>query len=536
MSPTSENASRVLASTLSGTTLLIFVQLASRLFIFLSNQMVLRSLSPSILGIAAQLELFLISILYFSRESIRTAIQRQPAQFFSPNSGGRDADINSANGDQKSSQAQSNASQSIVNMSYLSPGIGILLATTFAACYMHFAPYEVSETPFYQISVIVTAIASLIELSTEPFFAVVQNYMLYKERAAVEISAAFMKSLAVCGVSVWAAWHSYSLGALPFALGYLSYSFTLVCGYSLVLMHMRGGWDFSFRLTRIKSSNISEYFAGRFPWPLISLSSNVFFQSIVKHLLTQGDSMILAALASLEDQGIYSLASNYGGLLARILFQPIEESSRALFSSLLSSKVSENQGANIKAAKSHLVNIMQGYMVLSILIFPLGPALVPRILHILGGQRWTVPDVDTLLALYCYYIPFLAFNGISEAFVSSTASPAEVRKQAGWMSLFSTCFALAAYLFLQIGGLGARGLVYANIVNMAVRIIWSFSFIRRYLRQYKQDLALAEFSVRPHTYVAGAVITAVLYQAEFWPKFNGALTPFIFGAIYILLV
>ncbi|KKK24430.1 hypothetical protein ARAM_001975 [Aspergillus rambellii] len=176
------------------------------------------------------------------------------------------------------------------------------------------------------------------------------------------------------------------------------------------------------------------------------------------------------------------------------------------------SKVSENQGANIKAAKSHLVNIMQGYM------------------------RWTVPDVDTLLALYCYYIPFLAFNGISEAFVSSTASPAEVRKQAGWMSLFSTCFALAAYLFLQIGGLGARGLVYANIVNMAVRIIWSFSFIRRYLRQYKQDLALAEFSVRPHTYVAGAVITAVLYQAEFWPKFNGALTPFIFGAIYILLV
>ncbi|KAL4927445.1 Rft protein-domain-containing protein [Aspergillus undulatus] len=537
MSRPAENASSILVSAMSGTTNLIFVQLASRLFIFASNQLILRSLSPSVLGIAAQLELFLISILYFSRESIRAAIQRQPLQ--SPVSSaatGKEKDAVSTRDEQERGKIQTISSQSIVNMSYLSIGMGIITATVFAVCYLRFASNEVLETPHYHASVVIIAVASLIELSSEPVFAVVQQYMLYGRRATVEVSAAFLKSLVTCGISTWAVRYGHSLGALSFALGHLTYALAIFCGYFIFAFRQPSDWHFSLLLSRIASNDGSKYFGDRFSARLLVLSANVFFQSVVKYLLTQGDSMILAAMTSLKDQGIYSLASNYGGLLARILFQPVEESSRTIFSSLLSTKRSKKQQANITLAKAHLLSVMRVYMVIAVLIIPLGPSLAPKALHILGGRRWTAPDVDALLALYCYYIPFLAFNGIGEAFVSSTASPQELRKQAVWMGLFSACFALASYLFLSVGRLGAQGLVYANIVNMCVRIIWSFAFIRRYLQEHKSNVSFRDFSLRPQTYAAGAVAAVLLSEAGSSIRPHGDLTLFTIGGGYVLQV
>ncbi|KAL6235416.1 hypothetical protein BDW75DRAFT_143086 [Aspergillus navahoensis] len=537
MSQPARNASGMLVSAISGTSILIFVQLASRVLVFASNQMILRSLSPSILGIAAQLELFLISILYFSRESIRAAIQRQPLESLHAHPAttiGTDA-LSSVK-EQEKRRIRATSSQSIVNMSYLSIGMGIITATSFAAFYVRFASVEVSEAPYYHTSVAITAIASLIELGSEPIFAVIQQYMLYGKRAAVEINAAFIKSLITCGTSTWAVRNGHSLGVLPFALGHLSYAMIIFCGYFVVALRQSNDWSFSFLLSRISPSDSPAYIGGRFSWRLVTLSASVFFQSVVKHLLTQGDSMILAAMTSLEDQGIYSLASNYGGLLARILLQPIEESSRLIFSSLLSIEKSKDRVANVTTAKGHLLNVMRGYMMITVLIIPLGPALAPKVLHILGGRRWTAPEVDGLLALYCYYIPFLAFNGIGEAFVSSAANPAELRRQAAWMGVFSACFAIAAYLFLSVGGLGARGLVYANIVNMSVRIIWSYSFVRKYLRQHKLDLSMNEFALRPSTYAAGAIVAVLLSETRVQPNSYGDLIPFIAGAGYVLLL
>ncbi|PYH97736.1 nuclear division Rft1 protein [Aspergillus ellipticus CBS 707.79] len=539
MSQVDENVSAMLASSASGTTLMILVQLVSRLFTFSANQLILRSLPPIVLGVATQLELYFISILYFSRESIRLAIQRQPLQSTSAVTPGQDDDTDLACEKAKqTSEAQLVASQSIVNMSYLSLGLGFLFALVFAASYTHFAPNEVSEMPFYHASVVITTIASLIELSVEPFFSIVQQYMLHKKRAVVEMSAAFVKSLITCLVFTWAARASHSVGVLPFALGYLCYSFALICGYIIAFQDSTLHWGFSMFPTRIKSSNRSSYLANRFSWPMLSLSANVFLQSVIKHILTQGDSMMLATMTSLEDQGIYALASNYGGLVARILFQPIEESSRALFSSLLNSdKAGRLSTKNINAAKRHFVEIMQAYSMIGVVVFPLGPLLVPLGLHVLGGHNWVSPRVSSLLSLYCYYIPFLAFNGIGESFVSSAANSVELRQQAVWMGVFSACFTLAAYLFLEVGRLGAHGVVYANIVNMAVRTVWSFTFIRSFLNRYKIGLVLAELSPRPQTCIAGVLMSVLLFiSGAYNPDYNHIGEAFVHGASYIILV
>lgn len=247
--------------------------------------------------------------------------------------------------------------------------------------------------------------------------------------------------------------------------------------------------------------------------------------------------MILAAVSSLEDQGIYSLAANYGGLIARILFQPLEESSRNLFSTLLSPGDGKTQSnAQIRTAKNHLLDILRVYQLLSIFIFPLGPVMVPQILSILGGNQWSSPKVIRLLSMYCCYIPFLAFNGITEAFVSSAANTREIRQQTTWMGVFSACYALAAFLFLEIGSMGADGLVLANVVNMTVRTLWSFFFIRSYLRQHSSGLYAKEVGLRPITYMLGAIATALMTARGFSTQDLGIIPATAASGMYALIV
>lgn len=284
-------------------------------------------------------------------------------------------------------------------------------------------------------------------------------------------------------------------------------------------------------------SNVSDYFLGRFSHRLTSIAASVSLQSLVKHLLTQGDSMMLAALSSLEDQGIYSLASNYGGLIARIIFQPLEESSRNLFSTLLSPDNSgKRDKQHVRLAKDHMADLLRAYQLLAVLIFPLGPVMVPQVLQIIGGRQWTSSNVGDLLSLYCYYIPFLAFNGITEAFVSSAANPREIRKQTAWMGVFSACYALAAYLFLEIGSMGAYGLVLANIVNMIVRTLWSYNFIHTYLRRHGDDLVIGDVSIQPASYISGAIATATLASRALSVSNLGIISAISLSGTYCLLM
>lgn len=232
------------------------------------------------------------------------------------------------------------------------------------------------------------------------------------------------------------------------------------------------------------TSDSTPYFLGYFSKPLCSLTLSLSLQSAVKYILTQGDSLLIASLASLRDQGAYALASNYGGLVARMLFQPIEESSRNLFAKLcaLQPKSQQPTREGIKQARDVLQDILKLYNLISLVACSLGPTLAPLLLRIVAGAKWADTGAGEVLATYCYYIPLLALNGVTEAFVAAVASNAELRGQSVWMGVFFAGFASSAYLFLGVLEMGAQGLVYANCVNMLLRIVWGLSFIRRYFR------------------------------------------------------
>lgn len=264
-----------------------------------------------------------------------------------------------------------------------------------------------------------------------------------------------------------------------------------------------------------------------FSRPLLSLGGSLFGQSIVKHILTQGDTLLITSLASQKAQGVYALANNYGGLVARLVFQPIEESSRNYFGKLLSSEDEIPSRELVTKARNNLQTLLKAYVLLSICVLVMGPTMAPLLLKIVAGQAWLDSGAGDVLARYCFYIPLLAINGLTEAFVSSVATESEVNQQSLWMLAFSAGFAGAAYVFLGVLDLGAEGLVWANTLNMAFRIVWSSVFIASYMKRHDNRLDFSAILPKPMTIASGSGAYAILIRVA--ATFTGGILDIVKG-------
>lgn len=183
-----------------GATTLIFLQIGSRAITFALNQILLRFLSPELLGASVQLELYKISVQYFSRESLRVAAERRS-----------DGGI-----------------QAAVNLSYLAILANVPLGFILAEGYRG---TELMTVPLFWEALRVSQIAAFLELLMEPAFTTVQQNMLYGARAAAEGSSVVLKTLTVFGLYFWAHSQGKDLGVLPFAVGEIVNSIVLTAVY-----------------------------------------------------------------------------------------------------------------------------------------------------------------------------------------------------------------------------------------------------------------------------------------------------------------
>nr|XP_023908635.1 oligosaccharide translocation protein RFT1-like [Quercus suber]POF15614.1 oligosaccharide translocation protein rft1 [Quercus suber] len=481
------------AASAKGATFLILLQIGSRAVTFALNQLLLRFLSPQLLGVAVQLELYLISTLYFSRESLRIATQRKS-----------DGGV-----------------QAAVNLSYLAIIAGIPLGAAFAQMYLG---TNYPDVPYLVAALRIHELTALIELFSEPAFVAVQQNMLYKTRAAAEASAVVVKTFVSAGLVIWSHRQDFDLGVLPLAAGEFAYSATLTVVYLVQTVSVAKQHKFSLLPTLIKSSS-NEYLLSLFSKPLLSLTASLYLQTGIKWLLTEGDKFLIAALSTIEEQGMYALSANYGGLIARMVFRPIEDSSRNLFANLCGAskpiKATDTKGpapnkfqdaaepqikSKVSRASQILGDILRTYSLISLIAFALGPKAAPLLLSLVAGAKWTSSGAGDVLATYCYCIPLLALNGVSEAFVSATASTKDLQRQSLWMGFFSVGFAVSAYTFLRVMEMGARGLVLANCVNMALRIVFNLNFAKRYFRERGVEFEL--LNLRPNMYAVGTAAVA----------------------------
>ncbi|KAI0120949.1 oligosaccharide translocation protein RFT1, variant [Xylariales sp. AK1849] len=510
-------------SAVQGASLLIILQIASRAITFVANQLLLRFLTAKLLGVSTQLEVYYLSVLFFARESSRVAIQRQGSTTAAEKPG-----------------AGSQDGQSVVNVGHLAVVLGLGAAVGLGGAYLRYVDAATASTAHLDTALYIYGLAAVVELLSEPAFVVLQHRLRFGPRAAAESIATFIRCAVTFGAANWAWRMGRDLGVLPFALGQLGYGVGLLAVYLWYGSSLASAEGFSLLPKQITPSPASKktddnlatasngYTLGYFYTPTLQLASSLTAQSFVKHILTQGDTFLVSVLSSPQSQGVYALANNYGSLLARLLFQPVEESSRNYFSKLLSTSASTtittttSTGRDETAqlglsrevltkAKSDLQTLFRSYILLSTLILTLGPFGAPLLVQIIAGRSWAASGAGGVLARYCLYIPLLALNGISEAFVSSVATKSQVHAQSLWMGAFSVAFGVAGFVFLRVLDLGAAGLVYANGINMLCRIVWSGRFIRGYFRDHGTDFAWSD--VVPVGSAVYALGTAALWQA-----------------------
>ncbi|KAK8848957.1 Oligosaccharide translocation protein r.t1.c1 [Apiospora arundinis] len=511
-------------SAVRGASLLIVLQVASRAVTFVANQLLLRFLTAQLLGVSTQLEVYYLSVLFFARESLRVAIQRQgPTTTISSGNGSSET-----NNDDKGKKDSAQDSQSVVNVGHLALILGLGAAVGLGGAYLKYVDAATAATPHLDTALYIYGVAAVVELLSEPAFVVLQHRLQFGPRAAAESGATLLRCLVTFGAAGWAWRAGRDWGALPFALGQLGYGVGLsgiYLGYGWWLAATEGFSLFPKQIEHPTTQSQSEakksddnqatvskvdnsgYVLGYFYRPTLNLAASMTVQSFVKHLLTQGDTFLVSILSNPQAQGVYALANNYGSLLARLVFQPVEESSRNYFSKLLAattttdekvsssdrekdasvhSSSSPSQQALVKA-RTDLISILHAYLLLSVLILTLGPFGAPLLVQLIAGPAWASSGAGLVLAQYCLYLPLLALNGIAEAFVSSVATEADVHRQSLWMTAFSVAFALAGFVTLKVLDLGAPGLVYANAVNMLGRIAWSGNYISRYFATASND-------------------------------------------------
>lgn len=189
--------------------------------------------------------------------------------------------------------------------------------------------------------------------------------------------------------------------------------------------------------------------------------------------------------------------------MARIIFQPIEETSRLYFSKLLSSSsptlarpkdrdsddFSTMQKASLVNASKVLSSLLLLFTHLLLLLVTFGPPYLSIATTLLLPPHFQNTSAPSILRGYVFYIPTMAFNGVLEAFFASTSTPLELRNQSRWMMVFSIIFVLTAYFLNQLG-FGDSGLVYANVLNLFLRVVYCWMFARRYFRERGVDFGL----------------------------------------------
>lgn len=207
--------------------------------------------------------------------------------------------------------------------------------------------------------------------------------------------------------------------------------------------------------------------------------------SVLKHALTEADKIALSLTASHYDQGIYAVTHNYGSLVVRLFFQPLEETCRIAFSRLAAaasngSASAESEVDQAKREMSSMLTSTLRVVLLFGLLFPLfGPAYARLAVKVALGAKWYSEDTVNAFSAFCFYIFVMGLNGVTEAFMQAAAesglwSPVNIS-----LVLSSGCFLLAAPSLIAV--YGTTGIILANSLSMVTRIISSVVFIIWYL-------------------------------------------------------
>lgn len=459
-----------------------------KLVTFTFNQLLVKFISPSFLAFNNFLDFIVNSITFFTGEGIRLSIQRL-------------VDDSDSDHETKSSvNSITLTGQSVINLSYI-PVI-LLLPVTLIIFYLQFHgfnnEYLSSSTILFcntKNIMILMFITLFIAVFTEPFYNSIVSWkgrVEYKTKYESYglIAGCFFNFVGIVFVTQYLdSASTNSLIILVFTLGKLLS--TMVIFYLYFSKYKELINNQSSIILLPKKIKVKENFV-YFDPVVIHYFKSIFFQLIFKNFLTEGDKFVFNYYFSFYEQGIYSIINNYGSLVARMILNPLEENLRAYLSKIFSHKNNKINNEQIKQSSSNLLlTFTKYYTFLSVFLIIFGYSnsdyLVKFIFSkILKVSWWNSTDNDStsqlnvasllfpkLTQAYIVYLPFMAFNGILEAFCQSISTPKSIQRYSYYLSFCSLVFLCNCHFI--IGNwlhLGLVGLVVCNIINMVMRIFY----------------------------------------------------------------
>jgi len=320
---------------------LLQVRTGQRVATFVLNQALVRSVSPSVFGFAAiELELLLATVLFLSREGLRLALMRTKVL----------------------ATGQNTAERLAINLSWASVPVGCVVA---AATGMFFTWRTSSSDELAQSKLAITlfCLGAVLETLVEPLYILSQNHLMYGLRGTLEMLAMTCRCLVTYAlVQLGHGTAAFGAAQVVFAVilvaGYYGYFFIHAGQAGFPLVHFAdlfprrvaprkrgtsaparcaapwlsvvvwwcggvvvwwcGGVVVECQQCVMVCARVCVWccvisrFDGWVDWNTVSLAIAFTQQSLFKHILTQGDRIVLTLSSSRFDQGVYGVVQNYG--------------------------------------------------------------------------------------------------------------------------------------------------------------------------------------------------------------------------------
>nr|XP_055200368.1 protein RFT1 homolog isoform X2 [Nyctereutes procyonoides] len=345
------------------------------------------------------------------------------------------------------------------NLLWLTVPLGVFWSLLLGWVWLHLLEVpDPNVVPHYGTGVVVFGLSAVVELLGEPFWVLAQTQMFVKLKVIAESLSVILKSVLTAFLVLW-------------------------------LPHW-GLYIFS----------LAQAFVN---WKEAKLTWSFFKQSFLKQILTEGERYIMTFLNVLNfgDQGVYDIVNNLGSLVARLIFQPIEESFYIFFAKVLErgKDATLQKQEDVAVAAAVLESLLKLALLAGLTITIFGFAYSQLALDIYGGTMLSSGSGPVLLRSYCLYVLLLAINGVTECFTFAAMSKEEVDRYNFTMLALSSSFLVLSYLLTQ--WCGSVGFILANCFNMGIRITQSLCFIHRYYRK------------SPHRPLAGLYLSPALLGA-----------------------
>jgi oligosaccharide translocation protein RFT1 len=427
---------------------------------------------------------------------------------------------------------------------------------------------------FFAWGVALHGLAAVVELAVEPLYVAVTARLEFGLRAGVESAAAVVRCLATLALLVLGGGaeqqqqhqpHLFLLlcrigrsPALTFGAAQLAASLVAAACYALHAARLTRKGELHPRAALRRGS--------RGQWDAqdreaLRLSALFGVQAAEKLVLAEGSKLALVGVASVvaagggggrggvarqqqqqhqqrAHQGAYGLVSNLGGLVARLLLQPLEEVAFAAFSraaadaaaadddddeevdkgaaittnsprpaagrrrrgSKSASQATDSKPQQPKTPQQHqnkkqqqlaaaLALCLRAVSLAGLLASLLGPWYAYSALRLAYGSRWSDGPGGAPLALAAYacYVAIMAVNGVAEAFSHAVLDAKGLGRANAALVAFAALQAamssVAVGVSARFGGgatWGAAALVAADACGMLPRVAYALGCARRY--------------------------------------------------------